>query len=152
MTTEARSGRPADWNSDKWATPPDIISRLEREFGAFDLDPCCEEHTAKAPTFYTEGGLDKPWFGRVFLNPPYSNPRPWLDRAIAAKADGCTVVALLPAATDTRWFHEAVAGHAEVRFLRGRIKWLGWEGTPIGSPKSPTIVAIYRPLGLGVRA
>jgi phage N-6-adenine-methyltransferase len=148
----AVSARPEGWCSDKWATPPQVVETLASEFGPFDLDPCCEEHTAKAPTFYTEGGLERPWFGRIFLNPPYSNPRPWLDRAIQAKADGHTVVAVLPACTDTRWFHEAVLGHAEIRFLRGRIKWLGWSGTPIGSPKSPTIIAIYRKPSLGVPA
>jgi phage N-6-adenine-methyltransferase len=142
--------RPDDWSSDKWATPPELVQQLEEEFGAFDLDPCCEPHTAKAPTFYTEGGLERPWFGRVFLNPPYSNPRPWLERAIKAKQNGHTVVALLPACTDTKWFHDAVLGHAEIRFLRGRVKWLGWEGTPIGSPKSGTILAIYRSPKVGV--
>jgi phage N-6-adenine-methyltransferase len=150
VTTTATE-RPTGWSSDKWATPWHVVRQLEREFGTFDLDPCCEEHTAKAATLYSEGGLEKPWFGRVFLNPPYSNPRPWLERAIQAKGEGCTVVALLPAATDTGWFHDCVAGHAEVRFLRGRIKWLGWEGTPIGSPKSPTIIAIYRQPSLGTR-
>lgn len=150
--SELVTPRPPDWSSDKWATPPELVRDLEAEFGAFDLDPCCEEHTAKAATFYTDGGLEKPWFGRVFLNPPYSNPRPWLDRAIQAMRDGCTVVAVLPASTDTRWFHETVIGHAEIRFLRGRVRWLGWSGTPIGSPKSPTIIAIYRQAKVGVRA
>jgi phage N-6-adenine-methyltransferase len=143
------SERPEGWCSDKWATPVWLVRDLESEFGPFDLDPCCEEHTAKAPLFYTNRGLELPWSGRVFLNPPYSDPRPWLEKAIQAKAEGHTVVAVLPAATDTRWFHETVIGHAEVRFLRGRVKWLGWEGTPVGSPKSPTIIAVYRGYRVG---
>ena len=139
-------GKPLGWTSDKWATPPDVVAGLESEFGAFDLDPCCERHTAKAPTFYVTSGLELPWFGHVFLNPPYSKPGPWLARAVrAAKEEGATVVALLPVRTDTKWFHELVWGVAEIRFIRGRIRWIGWAGTPIPSPKNPSMFAIYRP-------
>lgn len=137
---------PEGWSSDKWATPPEFVRELEKEFGAFDLDPCCEEHTAKAPTFYTSMGLEQPWFGRVWLNPPYSNPQPWLGRAQQATStsEAQLVVALLPGATDTCWFHELVLPYAEVRFIRGRIRFYGWMGTPIGGPRWPSILAIYR--------
>lgn len=141
--------RPPNWTSDKWATPLEFVRQLEMEFGQFDLDPCCEEHTAKASTFYVEDGLTRPWFGNVFLNPPYSKPRPWLERAYVATHDeDATVVALLPVRTDTRWFHEAVLGRAELRFIQGRIHWIGWAGTPIPSPKDPSMLAIFWPSGL----
>lgn len=143
-----RKARPKWWNSDCWATPREIVDTLEQEFGRFDLDPCCHRSTAKARRFYTaaDDGLAKPWRGRVFLNPPYSKPGPWLEKARREVADGRAelVVALVPASVDTRWFHEQVQGHAEVRFRRGRIRFIGWQGTPIGSPKQPSMFAIYR--------
>ena len=140
--------KPDGWNSDQWATPWQTIRELERRFGPFDLDPACQEHTAKAPTFYTieQDGLSKPWFGRVFCNPPYSKPGPWCDKARQETVGGNAelVVMLLPASVDTGWFHDLVLPFADVQFLRGRVRFIGWEGTPIGSPKSPSILAIYR--------
>lgn len=140
--------KPEWWSSDHWATPPDVMAALVEEFGLFDLDPCCRPETAKAPIFFTpeQDGLDREWHGRVFLNPPYSKPRPWLDKAAQEVAAGraSLVVALLPVRTDTRWFHDAVLPKAELRFLRGRVRWLGWQGTPIPAPKDPSMLAIYR--------
>lgn len=140
--------KPAWWSSDYWATPPEIVSCLESEFGAFDLDPCCRPETAKARKFFVEAddGLAQQWHGRVFLNPPYSNPAPWLQKAIEETETGraSLVVALLPVSTDTAWFHDLVKPHAEIRFVRGRIRFYGWKGTPIGSPRTPSMFAIYR--------
>lgn len=150
-------GRPEWWNSDHWATPPQVVSILELEFGRFDLDPCCVPDTAKAPRFYTpaDDGLRQPWFGRVFLNPPYSKPAPWLEKAIAeTKREGGAdlVIALLPASTDTRWFHRLVKERAEIRFIQGRVRFFGWQRTPITSPKAPSIFAIYRRARMGEEA
>lgn len=137
-----------DWTADKWATPPALVADMEREFGAFDLDPCCEEHTAKAPAFYTSGGLERPWRGRVWLNPPYSDPLPWLRRAVQAtqEAEAALVVALLRVATDTAWFHDWVLPYAEIRFIRGRVKFLGGDERPTGVPPWASMFAIYRGL------
>ena len=140
--------RPEGWTSDDWATPPEIVRQFEQEFGPFDLDACARPETAKAPRFYTkaDNALDQPWFGRVWMNPPFSDPTPWVHKASletrTKRAD--LVVALLPNATDTGWFHDYVLGKAELRFRRGRIRFLGWRGTPIGSPKAGTVFAIYR--------
>ena len=146
--TEQHTGKPEWWSSDHWSTPWPVVRGLEQEVGAFDLDPCCRPETAKAIQFYTEerDGLSQPWEGRVFLNPPYSKPGPWLQKAIAETAAGRAkiVVALLPVRTDTRWFHRLVNGIAELRFIQGRIKWIGWQGTPIPNPKDPSMLAIYR--------
>lgn len=142
------STKPDWWSSDHWATPPDVIAALECEFGGFDLDPCCRAETAKAPRFYVEAdnGLSKPWPGKVFLNPPYSKPAPWLEKAISETAKGIAslVVALLPVRTDTRWFHNLVKEHSEIRFIQGRVRWIGWQGTPIPAPKDPSMFALYR--------
>ena len=82
----------------------------------------------------------------MFLNPPYSRPAPWLEKAIKATTEEAAnlVVALLPVRTDTRWFHRLVKDKAELRFVQGRIKWIGWQGTPIPNPKDPSMLAIYR--------
>jgi phage N-6-adenine-methyltransferase len=140
--------KPDWWTSDHWSTPPKLVEQLASEFGPFDLDPCCETKTAKAPIFYTPDvdGLSQPWFGKVWLNPPYSRPEPWVAKAAFEMEQGTTslVVALLPVATDTLWFHNFVLGHADLRFIKGRVRFYGWENTPINRPKSPSMLAIYR--------
>jgi phage N-6-adenine-methyltransferase len=146
MTT----ARPDWWTSDHWETPPQVIEQLSQEFGQFDTDPCCRPETAKGKQFYTKDtdGLAQDWHGKVFLNPPYSKPGPWLEKAIeqVQKGNASLVVALIPASTDTQWFHRFVKPHAEIRFIEGRIRFLGWMRTPIGSPKQPNLLAIYRPV------
>jgi phage N-6-adenine-methyltransferase len=141
------STKPAGWTSDCWGTPPEMVREMEAEFGPFELDPCATPETAKAPKFYTvfDNGLLLPWRGRVWLNPPYSDPTPWLQRAVAAQEDGCLVVALLPASTDANWFHDLVLPNAEVRFIRQRVRFIGWRGTPIPSPIAPNLWAIFHP-------
>lgn len=140
--------KPSWWSSDHWSTPPDFVRALEQQFGKFDLDPCCRAETAKASRFFTEetNGLSRPWCGRVFLNPPYSKPAPWLAKAHREIGLGNAeiVVALLPVRTDTKWFHQLVLERAQIQFVRGRIKWFGWQGTPIPNPKDPSMLAIYR--------
>lgn len=140
--------RPEGWTSDKWATPWPVLNDLASRFGAFDLDPCCEPHTAKAGAFYTidDDGLSKPWFGNVYVNPPFSDPRPWCERALRAVESGEAqqVVMLLPCATDTAWFHEVVWPNADLFFIRGRVRFLGWRGTPLPSPRSPSLVAVFK--------
>lgn len=147
------AGRPEGWDSDQWATPWPIVRDLEREFGFFDLDPCAQPATAKAPKFFTpaDDGLSLPWFGKVFMNPPYSMPGAWCKKAHEEVTSGLAelVVALIPASTDTRWFHEWVKERAQIRFVRGRVRFLGWEGTPIPAPKAPSIIAIYRRARMG---
>jgi site-specific DNA-methyltransferase (adenine-specific) len=141
--------QPAWWDTDEWTTPPEIIAALEAEFGPFDLDPCAREASAKGVFYYTkeDNGLLQPWDGRVFVNPPYSCPRLWVQKAWTEvqRSDGPTlIVMLLPTATDTNWFHEYCVGKAEIRFIKGRIKFYGWQGTPIGSPTGGSLFVIYR--------
>lgn len=139
--------RPSWWTSDDWSTPQYIVDRWAAAVGPFDLDPCCRPETAKAPKFYTieDDGLVQLWFGLVWVNPPYSQPKRWVEKAVAETARDPTigVVMLLPAAIDTHWFHDLVVPHARVVFVRGRIRFLGWEGTPIGSPTAGNIFALF---------
>jgi phage N-6-adenine-methyltransferase len=134
--------KPAWWTSDEWATPPEFVAQLEAEFGAFDLDPCARAETATAPLYYTieDDGLLQPWEGHCFVNPPYSAPGPWVAKAIAESGRGTVSLLLLPAATDVGWFHELVLPHGNVRFIRGRLRFLGWHGSPIGSPTAGNIL------------
>lgn len=142
----ARAVPPSWWTSDEWETPPEFVAALEAEFGRFDLDPCARAETAKAEFYYTQedDGLVQPWYGQVFVNPPYSKPGPWVEKAIGASLNPkrhTMIYLLLPAATDVGWFHDLVLPHCNVRFIRGRLRFLGWEGTPVGSPTAGNILA-----------
>jgi site-specific DNA-methyltransferase (adenine-specific) len=102
--------------SEEWPTPTDVYAALDAEFD-FTLDPCPLGGTVDGTS-----SLFTPWAGqRVFCNPPYGpGIRPFLERAVEAEL----AVFLLPARTDTRWFHDIVLPHAkEIRFVRGRLKF-----------------------------
>lgn len=133
---------PAWWTGDEWSTPADFVARCAARFGAFDLDVCARAETAKAPHFYSlaDNGLTKPWYGHVWCNPPYSNPRPWVERAATSET---RATLLLPASIDANWFHDFVEPHASVIYVRGRIRFLGWNGLPAGSPRAGNVLAIY---------
>lgn len=119
--------------SDHWATPPEFRADLDAEFG-FTFDPC--------PLHSEVDGLTVPWGRRVFCNPPYSNIRAFLERGLSEMARGAVelVVYLIPARTDTRWFHDLILGKAEVRFIKGRLKF---GGAKTNAP-FPSMVVIYR--------
>ncbi|MBO6045229.1 MAG: hypothetical protein J6P69_05205 [Bacteroidales bacterium] len=112
--------------SDEWATPLEKYAALHAEFH-FNLDPCASDANHKCPDYYTkeDDGLTKDWGGRrVFCNPPYGREiGKWVKKCYEeAKKPGTTVVALLPARTDTAYFHDYIYGKArEIRFVRGRL-------------------------------
>lgn len=128
--------------SQEWRTPPDLFRTLTDEFGAFTLDPAATAENALAPHFYTiaDDGLHQAWFGRVFCNPPYP-PRRWVVKAHDEHGLRHTelIVMLLPARTDTTWFHEYLYHQVELRFLMGRLKFSGK-----GSATFPSLLAIWR--------
>jgi len=146
-----RAGAPGDWTTDDWSTPPEVFDAIRTYFGVwtFDLDPCCRAATAKAPVYYDlvgEGmnGLELPWFGQVFVNMPYSDPMPWIIKAIEEVRAGNAqrAILLLPADVSTAWWR-VVASHAYQYIWPGRIKFLGPDGKPVGSPKGGSIVAVF---------
>lgn len=110
---------------DDWETPQGLFDELDAVY-RFTLDPCSTDANAKCAKHYTlqDDGLAKSWAGeRVFVNPPYGRAiAPWV-RKCAEESDGALVVALLPARTDTAWFHDYVYGKADIRFLRGRLRF-----------------------------
>ena len=132
-----------------WATPPEIFGPLDAEFH-FTLDPCATPASAKCVKFYTESdnGLSKDWSGEVvFMNPPYgAEIRPWIKKAKESAAFGAVVVGLLPAETDSDWWHESVMGHSEIRFLRKRPRFIVHMedgSTKWASPFRPSVVVVW---------
>lgn len=131
--------------TDLWETPQEFFDRLNDEFH-FTLDVCALPENAKCEAFYTPeiDGLSQPWTGVCWCNPPYGRKiGEWVRRAWFASEAGNAVVMLLPARTDTKWFHEFIyqKERVEVRFLAGRLKFGGSKN----SAPFPSMVCIFRP-------
>nr|DAF50267.1 MAG TPA: DNA N-6-adenine-methyltransferase [Siphoviridae sp. ctBCr48] len=129
---------------EKWATPQDFFDKLNDEFH-FTLDAAASPDNAKCPVYFTEeqDGLAQNWEGHtVWCNPPYCRKTgAWVKKAYEEhQRTGCTVVMLLPSRTDVRWFHDYILGKAEIRFIKGRLKFGGSKN----SAPFPSIVVIYR--------
>lgn len=128
-----------------WATPQSLFETLDAEF-EFTLDPCASFENAKCQKYYTaaDNGLTKDWgSARAFYNSPYgTHLKAWAQKCYEASQDGALVVALLPASTGTRWFHDWVLGKAELRFVKGRLKF----GGAAHSAPFSSITAVYRPI------
>ena len=130
--------------TDAWATPADFFRKLDEEFH-FNLDPCADEYNHKCDRYFTvkENGLLQDWGGSsVYVNPPYGREiGKWVEKAYRTNQEhGNLVVMLLPARTDTKWFHEFIYQKAEVRFVRGRLKF----GDSKNSAPFPSMVVVYR--------
>jgi putative DNA N-6-adenine-methyltransferase of bacteriophage len=127
--------------TDMWATPQDFFDALDAEFH-FTLDACAVKENAKCAAYYTpeQNGLDQPWTGQVWCNPPYGrNVGQWVKKAHDTASGGGCVVMLLPARTDTRWFHDYIYGKTEVRFIKGRLKFGGCQNAAL----FPSMVVIF---------
>ncbi len=127
-----------------WATPQDFFDKLNWRYGPFDLDPCASTHNTKCANFYTaaEDGLSKDWSGHtVFVNPPYGRGiDKWIAKAYnTAKEENTRVVMLIPARTDTRYWHNYVMKAAEVHFVKGRLKF----GDSENSAPFPSAVVVF---------
>lgn len=125
--------------SEEWATPQDFFEQIDKEFH-FNLDACATAENAKCDKYYTkeQDGLSQEWNGIVWCNPPYGRSiGMWVKKAYESKA---TVVLLVPARTDTKWFHAYVLGKAEVRFVKGRLKFGGCKN----SAPFPSMLVVYR--------
>lgn len=126
--------------TDLWETPQDLFSELNKEFG-FTLDPCSTHENAKCKKHFTKenDGLSQDWSKDiVFMNPPYGREiGKWVEKAYNSNT---TVVCLLPARTDTKWFHNYIYHHAEIRFIKGRLKF----GNSKNSAPFPSMIVIFR--------
>ena len=132
-----------------WTTPQKLFNRLNREFN-FTVDVAASRSNAKCGRFYTarQNGLSKDWSGETaWCNPPYGRViADWMQKAYESSRRGATVVLLVPARTDTAWFHD-YALRGEVRFLRGRLKFGGAKN----SAPFASILVIFRPKAVRVR-
>lgn len=130
----------------EWATPQDLFDNMNREFG-FTLDVCATPENAKCKRFFTkeEDGLSRGWGKEVcWMNPPYGRGiGKWVQKAYLASTFGATVVCLLPSRTDTAWFHKYVMDFAELRFIRGRLKF----GQAKNSAPFPSLICVFHPYG-----
>src|ERR1700733_5443525 len=127
--------------SDNWKTPKVFYDRLNEEFHFDGPDPCAlnpEELRAL-------DGNSNQWPGHtIFVNPPYSAPSDWIIKAREQSEYGKTIVMLLRCDTSTAWFHDLVLPHAEIRFIRGRLKFDDGSGKLSPAPFA-SILAIFRP-------
>lgn len=130
----------------EWETPLDLFEELNKEFN-FTLDPCATSKTAKCAKYFTEeeDGLVQDWSNEiVYVNPPYGTEViKWVKKSLDEAKKGATVVMLLPARTDTRWFHWYIYNKAEIRFIMGRIKFL-IDGEEKDPAPFPSMIVIFK--------
>lgn len=130
--------------TDLWSTPQDFFNSLNKEFN-FTLDPCATPENAKCSKFFTKesDGLKQNWGGEtVFCNPPYGRAiKDWVKKCYEESLKTETrVVMLIPARTDTSYFHDYIYHKAkEIRFIRGRLKF----GDSKNSAPFPSMVVVF---------
>ena len=127
--------------TDNWATPIKLYNELNEEFKFDNFDPCpLNDNPIK-------DGLSDDWATTTFVNPPYSKLKStkkqigWIDKAHKECQKGKTIVLLIPARTDTQWFHDIILkNNYEVRFIKGRLKF----GDSKSSAPFPSMIVIMR--------
>lgn len=137
--------------SDEWETPQWLFDLLDREFH-FQVDAAATNENKKCMLWFGDNGtgeycdaLEHPWHHvvlkeeRFFLNPPYSKIAAFMQKAYEESQKGATVVCLIPARTDTRYFHDYCMKALEIRFIKGRLKFGGNSCAPF-----PSIVVIFK--------
>lgn len=143
--------------NDYWVTPAWLVKKLEKDLHiTFTLDPCALPYTAKTTKYFTEedNGLEQDWGGHtVFVNPPYSNNREWIKKCYEESLKPDTiVVVLLPARTDTRYFHDFCMKADLICFVKGRVKFQLPDPLPMNieppkmkgnSPLFPSMIAVF---------
>jgi phage N-6-adenine-methyltransferase len=133
---------------DNWATPPDLFAKLHYEFH-FTLDVCAEAWNRKLPRYFDKAadGLKQEWTGVCWMNPPYGRAiGKWMRKAMEQAKAGATVICLVPAKTDTKWWIDTCPYASEIRWFNGRIKFVnpetGQDDKPAGFPSA---LVIFRP-------
>lgn len=124
---------------DTWETPQDLFDRLNAEFN-FTTDVCATSDTAKCKKYFTPetDGLMQNWHGVCWMNPPYGKQIGiWLQKAYNESLKGATVVCLIPSRTDTTYWHKYCMKAAEIRFVKGRLKFGGLKSS---APFSSAII------------
>ena len=129
---------------DTWETPQWLFDELNDEFN-FTLDVCADHNTNKCKNYFDleKNGLKQEWSNEIcWMNPPYGKKiGQWIQKAhYEAQKGNTTIVALLPARTDTKWFHDYIYNQHEIRFLKGRLKF----GKAINSAPFPSMIVIFK--------
>lgn len=133
-----------------WCTPQDFYNELDAKYH-FTLDAAATEKSAKCKNYYTPktDGLSNPWGtfgGAVFCNPPYGRDiGKWVKKAFEEARGGQTIVLLIPARTDTSYFHDYILGRADIKFVRGRLKFEDESGNKGDCAPFPSMVVTYNP-------
>lgn len=128
-------------NKDDWRTPTPLFNKLNKRF-SFDYDVCASHENAKCPKYFTKemDGLKQQWTGTCYCNPPYGRViGKWMEKAYKSSVMGATVVCLIPARTETRWYNNWVV-RGEVEFLKGRQKFSDGK---TGAPFPSAVVTFY---------
>jgi site-specific DNA-methyltransferase (adenine-specific) len=128
--------------TDEWETPDDLFKKLDDEFH-FTLDSCASDENHKVDKYYTikTDGLNSPWSGVVWCNPPYSDLPSWIKKAYDEAQKGSTVVMLIYSRTDTKYWHNYIMKADEIRFIKGRVIF---KGAGNKSP-APSSIIVFRP-------
>lgn len=141
MNTVHFSSEREDWETPQW-----FFDLLNKEF-EFTLDPCSSPENAKCATYFTkeQNGLNCPWGGyKVFMNPPYGRKiHKWIKKAYEESLLGALVVCLIPARTETKYWHQYCMKAREIRFVEGRLKFKC--GDKEGPAPFPSAVVIFGP-------
>lgn len=144
-------------SKDLWQTPQALFDNLNDEFD-FDVDVCASEYNFLSPIFFHEeySALDHEWVSTenwdghfkvrsAFMNPPYSDTQAFLERAAQqAHKHNLTVVALVNANTDTKWFADAVNTANEIRLISGRIGFIKPDGKKANGNTKGSCLIIWR--------
>jgi phage N-6-adenine-methyltransferase len=134
-------------NNMTWCTPKSFFDKLNAEFH-FGLDAAATDKSAKCGVYFTpeQDAFRQRWDGRgvVFLNPPYGRELgKWVRKAYEEAQRGATIVMLIPSRTDTSYFHDYILGKAEIRFIRGRLKFTDEDGRSSDPAPFPSMVVVY---------
>jgi len=137
-----------------WGTPPAFMRWLKQNRNwSPDLDPAASSENAKAPIFYDgssedEDGLLQPWFGNVWLNPPFGREiSQWMNKCASEiqKEEVQSIYALVPARTDTKWFHDIVIPSCYLCYLiKGRFNFRFDEAIPGANAPFPSMLLLWR--------
>lgn len=135
-----------------WRTPAGVFTDLDREFD-FTLDPCAAGPIKRGIQWFgaRDDGLAHPWHGRVFVNPPYGRAiADWMAKIVAERVNCEVIVALVPARSDTAWWHDCALLADQVRFVRGRLSFegvatAGGRRLRAGASPFPSVLLVYRP-------
>ena len=128
--------------TDLWETPQAFFAQQSTLYGPFDIDVCATHSNAKCAVYFDESmdGLKQTWRGKCWMNPPYGRGiGAWMKKAYESAGNGTLVVCLVPARTDTKWWHD-YAMKGQITFIQGRLKF----GSAKNSAPFPSAIVVFQ--------